>query len=172
MIGWLLTGWALAGSPCELPPNAPLIEAEDYAPHEAAAVSCMRALLADPVLDESNERAAEHAFLTRWLTGVPYVTITVRLGGAVKPALKKARHDPDLSTTYVYGLAVARLTDPDADPVAIEKAGLRAMVRRYESLRQRGAVPRNRVIEGWAEGDLQTVAAESVATMERKNAER
>jgi len=172
---WLLAGPALAGEPaepptasteaarviCEVPASYSLSAPEDYPRHEPRVRACLRDLLVSPASDGK----ARETYVVRWLTGVPYLTVRVRLDGAMKQAMKKSR-DPALQSWYLYGLAATTLADRDADAVQVELGGLRGAMARYQAMRALGG-KRNKVVEGWLElsdPELRAVAAESVAS--------
>lgn len=154
---------------CQVPDRVSLVAPDDYPPHQARVRACLHSLVAEPDLAAA-EIDRRGAYVLKWLTGVPYLTVRVRLDGAARKALKKSK-DPSVESWYLYGVALATLDgaeEGEPDPVQVELTGLQAMLTRYQAVRAAGG-KKNKVLEGWAELDaaaLRAMAAESVASTE------
>ncbi len=110
--------------------NAPidpkLEKAEDYAKYEPDVIKCIEYLEKTPI-SSSNERRDANAFLFKWISGSPTVTIDLRpyLMGLVK-------ENKDFLMIFMGGWTKFAIQNPDVkDKMKGHLAGLQAIVRVY-----------------------------------------
>ncbi len=61
---------------CEIPANVKLVDKEDYAPYHNLVVECVGWLESTPIKKEPRKRDQVNAFLIKWMTGTPTLSIS------------------------------------------------------------------------------------------------
>jgi hypothetical protein len=111
----------------EVPKNYKLDKAEDYALYEQDIIKCVDWLMKTPLNEQKAKRKEANAFLLKWLTGSPNVTIEI------KPEIVTFMGtSPDLLILFMGGWAKYALESKDfKNKIAGSMAGIEAVIEFY-----------------------------------------
>lgn len=120
---------AQASSPT-IPPGKYTLEKDaDYGKYETNIKEDVAWLLKNPLDKDADLRKQISAFITKWITGAPNVSVT--MGSVSSPIVgqKDYKYNGDLLIAYMGGIAVFELNNPaEKDEAKIEAAGIEAIL--------------------------------------------
>ena len=127
LAGFVLTASAQSFS---VPKNVKMDKAEDFEKYHEDILACINWLQETPITKEEKKRKDASAFFLRWVTGTPYITMTIYAG-----TLFYVEDNPDLMTIFLGGWAKYALENPDEKDNQLEgnMAGIKAVIAFYEA---------------------------------------
>lgn len=131
----LLTGFSLFSQEFEVPENVKLETAEDYQKHEAEVLQGIKWLENTKVDEHIQKRQNTHAFLMKWMSGTPDVSI-----GLEAFQLALTEKNPDLLISFLGGWTRFSLENPDKkdNPLLANEAGIKSILKVYELNKGKG----------------------------------
>ena len=125
----------------EVPKNYKLDKAEDYAPYEQDVIKCFDWLMKTPINEQTSKRKEANAFLLKWLSGSPNVTIEIK-----QEIVTFMGTSPDLLMIFMGGWAKYSLESGNFNnKIEGSKAGIESVIEFYNSNRQ--ALPKDKNVE-------------------------
>jgi len=110
----------------EIPRNYSFGTADDYKKYEPDILRCIEYLENAPVNDLSDYRKRVNSFFLDWLSGVPYITITV--DGSV---LDLCQNNPNLLLIFMAGWTRYSLSNDDNEEIEGYLAGIENILAVY-----------------------------------------
>ncbi len=111
----------------EVPKNYKLDKAEDYAPYEQDVVKCFDWLMKTLVNEQTAKRKEANAFLLKWLSGSPNVSIKIK-----QEIVTFIGTSPDLLMIFMGGWAKYSLESKDfKNKIAGSMAGIESVIEFY-----------------------------------------
>jgi hypothetical protein len=116
-----------------VPKDYKLVAKEDYAPYENDILGAIEWLENTPIIDQQTKRKEVNAFLFKWITGSPYVDVTI--GEIVMPFLENKQSQSVI--IFLAGWVKYALTTKDYDnQVEGSIAGVDAIIKFYNKNKQ------------------------------------
>lgn len=135
-----LNSFQLFSQNFEVPKILKLEKAEDYATYERDVINAVDWLLITPVTDEQDKRKQTNAFLMKWLTGSP--TVTIELSQDIVTFMDCN----DCLMLFLGGWAKYALETQDFEnKLKGNTAGIEAVIEFYK--RNKAAIGKNKAIE-------------------------
>lgn len=118
-----------------IPDNVKLEVAEDYVKHEPLIVECVNWLINTPMSEESDKRIMANAYLMKWATGTPTVTISMQ-----SFQVDLTTKNPELLMIFIGGWIKYAIENPeDKDNVeAGNLAGINSLIKVYTANKGNG----------------------------------
>lgn len=107
-------------------PKYKMETAEDYSKYEQDVVACVNWLEATPMTEQELKRKEANAFLVKWISGSP--TVTIELNVAMVKFMDK---NPALLSMFMGGWARYVIEHKDDNKVKGTLAGLRSVIKVY-----------------------------------------
>lgn len=119
----------------EVPDNVKLEVAEDYIKHEQRILDCINWLENTPMSEESDKRMMANAYLMKWATGTPTVTISMQ-----SFQVDLTTKNPELLMIFIGGWIKYAIENPDdKDNVkAGNISGINSLIKVYSSNKDDG----------------------------------
>ena len=92
----------------EIPDNVKLEVAEDYVKHEQRILECINWLENTPMSEEADKRLMANAYLMKWATGTPTVTISMQ-----SFQVDLTTKNPELLIVFIGGWIKYAIENPD-----------------------------------------------------------
>jgi hypothetical protein len=129
----------------EVPKNYKLDKAEDYATYEPDVVKCFDWLMKTPVNEQAAKRKEANAFLIKWLSGSPSVSLEIK-----QEIVTFMGSSPDLFMIFMGGWAKYALESKDyKNKIAGNLAGIESVIEFYK--KNKDFVPKDKNIEKYIE---------------------
>ncbi|WP_340156167.1 hypothetical protein [uncultured Winogradskyella sp.] len=138
LIGFVLTLFVAQTSWSQtfnIPDNVKLEVAEDYVKHEQRIVECINWLENTPISDDADKRLLANAYLMKWATGTPTVTIEMQAF-----QIDLAKKNSELLIIFMGGWIKYAIENPtDKDNIkAANIAGLNSVIKVYTANKGKG----------------------------------
>lgn len=138
---FLTISLGLFGQDFNVPKDYKLVKAEDYAPHEQEIINCVDWLIKTPLNEQPEKRKEANAFLLKWLTGSPNVSLEIK-----QEIVTFMGTSPDLLMIFMGGWAKYSLESKGFNnKVEGSKAGINSVIEFYKSNRQ--VLPKDKNVE-------------------------
>ena len=118
-----------------IPDNVKLEVTEDYVKHEQRIVECINWLENTPISDDADKRLLANAYLMKWATGTPTVTIEMQAF-----QIDLAKKNSELLIIFMGGWIKYAIENPtDKDNIeAANIAGINSIVKVYTANKGKG----------------------------------
>ena len=118
-----------------IPDNVKLEVVEDYVKHEQRIVECINWLENTPISDDADKRLLANAYLMKWATGTPTVTIEMQAF-----QIDLAKKNSELLIIFMGGWIKYAIENPtDKDNIkAANIAGLNSVIKVYTANKGKG----------------------------------
>ncbi len=133
----LLFGFNAFGQDVKIPINYQLKEVEDYAPYKDSVIIASNWIINTPLTEKNVTRELANQFLFKWISGAPYTHVELR-----SEFINDILNDEDykygmyLLMNYIAGMTLVKIENNEADDLIAQEAGIRAMLKGYESVRK------------------------------------
>lgn len=125
----------------EVPKNYTLVKAEDYTTYEQVILKSYDWLMTTPVNEQAEKRKEVNAFLLKWITGSPTVSIEIK-----QEILTFMGSSPDLLLIFMGGWTKYALESKDFNnKIAGNIAGIESVVEFYT--KNKNSLPKDKNIE-------------------------
>ena len=166
-----LFGLYVNGQDVKIPVNYELKTVDDYAPYADSVVFAANWIINNPLNTMKDTRLLANKFIFRWVSGAPTTHIEIKPEFTNDVMSDKSNpYSMDLIMNYIAGMTIIRIENKDADELITQEAGIRAMLKGYESIRDENKNKfLEKVLKIEKKGELTQWVKENAKTYEAKD---